>query len=223
MRGQDDRAILSHQGQNHLSHGLHAGRIEAVHGFVEDEELGVPEQAGGHAESLAHSHGVLRHAVVGAMKKADSLERRFDALACCRFVCGGEDLEVLAPAQVAVEPGLVDDGADLRQCLIPTPGDGVSEKGHRAGIGMGQSQKHSNERGLAGSVGTEIPEGASPRHKELYFVDGDGVPETLGESVCLDRPSIARASAPNDGRSRRRYVEQIRIGVLRLCAPGRFR
>ena len=36
---------------------------------------------------------------------------------------GGEDLEVLAPGQMAVEPGLVDDGPDPGQGLVAMAGD----------------------------------------------------------------------------------------------------
>ena len=74
------------------------------------------------------------------MEEADSLEGRLDALACCGLACGGEDLQVLAPGQMAVEPGLVDDGPDPGQGLVAMPGNRVSEQGHRAGVGVGQSQ-----------------------------------------------------------------------------------
>ena len=115
MRGQHDRAALGHEREDHVAHVVHAGRVEPVHRLVEDQQLGVAEQAGGDAETLAHAHRVLRHPVVGAVQDADPLERRPDAVARRRLAGRGEDLQVLPPGQMAVEPGLVDDGPDPRQ------------------------------------------------------------------------------------------------------------
>ncbi len=79
VRRQHHGAALGHERQDHVAHLVHAGGVEPVHGLVEDQELGVPDQAGGHPEALAHAHGVLRHPVVGAMEDADPLEGRADA------------------------------------------------------------------------------------------------------------------------------------------------
>ena len=76
---------------------------------------GSPMQAGGHPEALAHAHRVLRHPVVGAVEHADPLERRPDPVPGRRLAGRGQDLEVLPAGQVAVEPGLVDDGPDPGQ------------------------------------------------------------------------------------------------------------
>ena len=129
VRGQHDRAALGHERQDHLSHVLHAGRVEPVHRLVQDEQLGVADQTGGHPEALAHPHGVLRHLVVGAVEDAHPFEGRPDAVAGRRLTGGGEDLEVLPPGQMAVEPRLVDDGSDPGQGLVAVP----RELGIRAG------------------------------------------------------------------------------------------
>ena len=124
------------------------------------------------------------------MQDADALERRFDAALGRRLTGRGEDLQVLAAGQVAVEAGLVDDGPDPGQGHVTVSRDGVAEKGHRAGIGVGQAQQHSDQRGLAGTVRPEVAEGAAAGHEELDVVDGDVLPESLGEPVRLDRPLI---------------------------------
>ena len=77
--------------------------------------MGIPEQAGRDAQPLAHAHGVRRHLVVGAVKDADTLERRPDAALGRRLTRRRQDLQVLATGQMAVEAGLVDDGADAGQ------------------------------------------------------------------------------------------------------------
>ena len=124
VRGQHDGAALGHEGEDHLAHVLHAGGVEPVHRLVEDQQLGVPDQAGGDSEALAHAHRVLGHLVVGAVEDADAFERRPDAVPRCRLARRGEDLEVLPPGQMAVEPGLVDDGPDPRQRHVAVPGTG---------------------------------------------------------------------------------------------------
>ena len=64
MRRQHDGPTLGDQGPDHVADVEHPGRVEAVHGLIENQQLGVPEEAGGHAKALAHAHGVLRHLVV---------------------------------------------------------------------------------------------------------------------------------------------------------------
>jgi hypothetical protein len=111
------------QGLDHVAHVEHAGRIQTVHGLVEDEELGVAEQTGGDAETLAHAHGVLGHLVVGPVQDADSFERRLYAVLRRRLARGGQDLQVLAPGEMAVEAGFVDGGPDASQGAVAVPGD----------------------------------------------------------------------------------------------------
>ncbi len=123
VRGQHDRAALRHEGEDHVAHLEHAARVEAVHRLVEDQQLRVAEEAGRDAEPLAHAHGVLRHLVVGSVQDADALERRVDAALRRRLTRRGEDLEVLAAGEMAVEAWLVDDGADPRQRAVTVTGD----------------------------------------------------------------------------------------------------
>ncbi len=149
---------------------------------------GVAEEAGGHAQTLAHAHGVLGHLVVGPMEDADALERRLDAALGRRLTRRGEDLQVLAAGQVAVEAGLVDDRPDAGQGRVTVPGDAVAEQEHGAGVGVGQAQQHPDQRRLAGAVRAEVSEGAAAGNEELDVVHGDVVAEPLGQPVGLDGP-----------------------------------
>ena len=149
---------------------------------------GSPRRQAATPEALAHAHGVLRHLVVGPMQDADALERRLDAALGRRLTRRGEDLQVLATGQVAVEAGLVHDGPDPGQRPVTVAGDGIAEQGHGPGVGVRQPQQHPDQRRLAGAVGAEVAEGASPGDQELDVVDGDVVPEPLGQPVGLDGP-----------------------------------
>ena len=54
---------------------LDPGRVEAVGGLVEDQQLGVLEERLGQAEPLAHPERVGLHEVVGSLRQPDPLER----------------------------------------------------------------------------------------------------------------------------------------------------
>ena len=97
-----------------------------------------------------------------AMGQADALQRWPDAVPRGLFTCRSEKPQVLPAREMAVEPGLVDDGADTSQRRVAMPQHGVSEQGHRAGISTGQPQQDPDEGGLAGAVGAEVAERRSP-------------------------------------------------------------
>ena len=196
VRRQHHGAPLGDERVDHVAHLEHAAGIEPVHRFVEDQQLGVTEEAGRDAEPLAHPHGVLRHLVVGAVQDADAFERRRNAALGRRFTRRGEDLQVLPAGQVAVETGLVDDGAHPGQRQVAMAGHGVAEQRHRPGVGVGQPEQDPDQGRLAGAVRSEIPEGAAPGNQELHAVDGDIVPEPLRQAVRLDgpRPTVTAAA-----------------------------
>src|SRR5207247_5286029 len=89
-----------------------AGRVEAVHRLVEDQELRVGEQAAGDSKPLPHPHRVGANTVVGALAEADAVDRRLDATEAFPPAGGCNDAEVLAACEVTVEPRLVDNGTD---------------------------------------------------------------------------------------------------------------
>ena len=139
---------------------------------------------------------------------AHPLERRADAAAGRPLTGGRQDLQVLPPGQMTVEPRLVDDGPDPGQRPIAVSRDRVAEEGHRSGVGPGEPEQDPDEGGLAGAVGPEVAEGASPGHQQLHVVDSDVVPEPFGQSVGLDRP-VAPAGptvAEDRGHGRRHEV-----------------
>ena len=126
--GEHDGATLGHQGQDHVPHVLHPGRVQPVHRFVQDQELRVSDQAGRHPEALTHAHRVLRHLVIGPVQHPHPFEGGSDPLLGLRLPRRGQDLEVLPPGEMAVEPGLVDDGADPGQSGGAMPGYPVAEQ-----------------------------------------------------------------------------------------------
>ena len=187
--GQHDGAALGHHREDHVAHLSHSGRVEPVHRLVQKEQLGVCQQARGNPQPLAHSHRVFRDPVVATVGQADALQRWPDAVRRGRFACRGEKPQVLPACEMAMEPGFVDDGANTSERRVAMLRDRVSEQGHRASIGAGQSQQHPDEGGLAGAVGAEVAERRSPGDLELNTVHGKFRPETLGEPVGLHGPA----------------------------------
>ncbi len=214
VRGEHDGAPLRHEAVDHVADLVHAGGVETVHGFVEDEQFGVAQEARGHAEPLAHAHGVAADLVVSALAQTHPLERRPDALVSPSPTRGGEQLEVLASADVSVEAGLVDDGADPGQGLGAVAWNGDAEQGHGAAVGMGEAEQGADQCGLAGPVRPEVPERRPTRDEELDVVDGHLRPETLGQAMGLDGPLAVAAD--------RRVVDERHDWSRRgpLCIPG---
>ena len=115
VRGENDRPPLGDPGANERTKLLDSARIEAVGRLVQDQHLGIGEQAAGNPEPLAHALRVGADAIVGAVREADPFEHGIDTHVCLRLARGGRDPEVLSPAQMLVEAGLLDDRADTGQ------------------------------------------------------------------------------------------------------------
>jgi hypothetical protein len=93
-----------------------------------------------------------------------------------------------------MEVRFVHDCPDPSQRLVTVSGNGVTEKLHRAGVSMSEAQQDPDEGCLPCSVGSQIAEGATARNEEFDVVDGDILPEPLGEPVSFDSPSTLRIS-----------------------------
>ncbi len=188
VRRQDDGTAFVGQAGDHGPHLVHPGRVEAVHRLVEDEQLGVTEQAGGHAQALAHAHRVRGDLVPGAAGQADPGQRRRDPLMRVTAPGRGQQAEVLLAGQVGVETGLVDDGPDPGQGLAALGRDGGAEERHRAAVGFRQTEQGADQGGLACAVRAEVAEGGAAGHEQLDVVDRDGGAEAFVQAVGLDRP-----------------------------------
>src|SRR5690606_4157256 len=93
--------------------------IEAGGGLVEDQDLGIVDEAAGKAEALTHAAGEALDEVVALARQARELDDVVDhavPLGGGDAVGRREELEVLADEHVAVGPAVVghvpDDGTD---------------------------------------------------------------------------------------------------------------
>ena len=90
--------------------------VEAVGGFVEDEDLGVAQQSGGEGEPLAHPEGELPDTAVGGLGQVDEVEDLVDPVGCGAAGKGG-DAEVVAGGAPRVGEGRLQGGADHMERL----------------------------------------------------------------------------------------------------------
>ena len=63
-RDEDGTALLLDERADHVPELRDAGRVETVAGLVEDQQLGVGEEAARDAETLPHAERVLLHLAV---------------------------------------------------------------------------------------------------------------------------------------------------------------
>ena len=154
------------------------------------------------------------------MQEADSFERRLDAIACAGSRAAASICRFCLPLRWPWNRGSSTMAPTRARALSRCFGNGVSKQGHRAAIGVGQSQEYPDECRLPSTVGPQITEGASPWDKKLHSVYGDGVPEALREPVRLDRPSIAQVSVPDDRRRGRQSLQRTIVMSNRPCRNG---
>jgi hypothetical protein len=108
---------------------------------------------------------------------------RVDALVGGAVASGGVDEQVLAPGEVAVEAGLLDDRADAGErggAVV------VAEQLDRPARRMREPEQQPDQRRLARAVGAEEAERLAARNREVDLLEGDAVAEALPEAGGVD-------------------------------------
>ena len=180
----EDGAVPVAEAADEFADFKHTLRVEAVGGFVEDDEVGVAEEGVGEAEALLHAHRIGVELGAGAVGEAHLVEEAVD------FVGGsalGDALEVgqvAASGEVGVEGGGLYDGADAAEGGFQVVG--LAEEGEGAGGGREEAEEHAHSSGLAGAVGAEEAVDVAASDLDGEFVDGQDVAVAFGKSVGLD-------------------------------------
>ena len=189
VRGQHHGAALGHERQDHVAHLVHAGRVEPVHGLVQDEQLGVaradrrPPPGAGACPWSTSTPGRRRGAGCPTRSRAGPMRSRAAGSRAAARIW-----RFWRPVRWPWKRGSSTMAPTRARACGPVLGHGVAEQRHRARIGVGQAQQDPDEGGLAGPVGAEVAEGAAPGDEQLHAVHGDVVPEPLGQPVGLHGP-----------------------------------
>ena len=163
---------------------VHALRVEAVGGLVEDEHRRLAEQGGGQAEALAHAEREPADTSTSVLGHADLGQRIVDPL---RRQPGrrSEDAEVIDGPTAGMEAGRFQHRTDLAGGLIEVDVAATGERGGPRRRGD-EAEQHAQRGRLAGTVGPEEAGDSSRPQLEGQVVDGGHRAETLGEAVQLD-------------------------------------
>ena len=191
--GQDHGPALVGEAAQQLAELEYPGRVQPVRRLVQDQQLGVAEQAGRHAEALAQGRRVGGDPVTGPLAQAHPLQRRLDPAVGSRLPGRGEDPEVFPPGEVAVEARLPDQGAHLPEGQAPLRRDGDPEHAHGSGAGRGQAEHHADQDGLAGTLRSGEAERAAPGNGEGHVVDHRPAAEFLGQPGHLQGRGVIHA------------------------------
>src|SRR5438105_5336502 len=168
VRGEQHRrsglALLEDQ----VAHVAPAERIEAAHRLVEDQQLGIVKERGGESEALEHALGILAESQGRPLPEPDAAEPMFRSGLSVSPAETGElarELEILDPAQVIVEIGLLRQEAEA--LATGRANDRVAEHPCLAARGFVESDQELERGGLAGAVGAQEAHYLAAAHLEV--------------------------------------------------------
>ena len=187
--------------------GIHrAGR------FVEEQQFRRMDHGAGEREALllaaAHRAGELFLAIGEVV----TLDEFVDARARLRardVLHGGEELQVLAHAQVVEQRELLRHVADAAAQFFGLLRQVQAEHFDLAFGRRHQAAQHADGRGLARTVGAEEAVDVRLRHAQVHVVDGDQGLEALGQAARADREVGRRV---RDGGLRAHSANSARTG-----------
>jgi hypothetical protein len=122
VRGEQHRASLADQLADQLPKLENAGRVKPVHRLVQDQQLGVRQQATRDAEALAHAKRIRVDAVISPRREPNTRQRAVDPPVRAPLPSGCMHPQVLAPSQMRVKARLLDDCANASECRSPLRG-----------------------------------------------------------------------------------------------------
>jgi hypothetical protein len=166
----------------------HATRVEAVRRLVEQEQPRVPDERRGNTEPLAHALRVAGDPVVRPRPKIDDLEQLVDPRAPAVEVERGEQLKVLAAAQVRIEVGRLDEPGDAVQRLGKLVLRVAAEEPGLAAVGPDQAEQDPQRRRLARPVWPEKAIDVARLDGQIDVVDRGDCAVAVDEAARLDWP-----------------------------------
>ena len=184
MAGDDDVAAL---GRHFAEHGDGFGAdegIEAVEGFIEDEDFGIVGDGLRELDALPHSLAVAADFAVGGFAQADLV----DGFACQVFALGGgvseeaevgdDELEAGESLGIGIElRGVAEDAEEFLGFIGPNAQDA-----NFAARGADQAGHEVHEGGFAGAVGSDEA-GDSGGESERDAVDAEHFAVEAGDIV----------------------------------------
>ncbi len=155
------------------------------------KQAGRAQQRRGYAQTLAHAVRVAPHAVIRARCQLDQIEHLRDAPARIAPVQRGQQLEVLAAAQIGIEARRLHKAGHALQRARAIAHGVASEQLHVALAGCDESEGHAQGGGLAGAVRAEKAVHVAHLHRQVDAIDGEDLSVALDQSEGADRRRAA--------------------------------
>ena len=153
MRGREGQAALLHVFGDQFLDQRDARGVEVGDRLVEDPERRVRQQQPGQRQAALLAGRQRARRQVAARQDADAVERGVDVLVRQRLAQAGEELEVLARRQVALQGIEVAEVAELDvEFVAARRASDLPRQSDRAGFGGQQAADHPQQRRLADAV-----------------------------------------------------------------------
>src|SRR5262249_6503257 len=136
---------------------------------------------------LSHPLRVPAHLVRGALVQLDELEQLGNPAAFLAPVERREQLEVLAPGQIRIEPRCLDEAADsvesVRQLVLRV----APEQPRASAVRPQQAEQDAHRRRLARAVRAEESVDVPGTNREVDSIDGEDVAVAFEQAAGLER------------------------------------
>ncbi len=203
VAGDEHRAPLGAERPDQLADLHDPRRIQAVGGFVQDQERRILEEGGRDPEPLLHPERVRLHGILRAIGEAHPFQH---ARHVGRRGAGDprEDLQVPPPTEPREQGRLLDDRTDLPDHGRQAAGDVGPQQPDRARRRPHQPQQAPDRGGLPGTVRPEEAEDTTFGHLEVETIHrhrpaAPEPAEVLAETLDLDHAHARTLSRVHTG------------------------
>jgi hypothetical protein len=175
--------------------------VEVGVGLVEQQQIGLVQNAAADGEPLPHPGRKVGNPVLGAPLHADGFEQSRDPCLGGRRrdpVQAGVEAQVLSAAQVPVEKSVVSEQADPASDLPGIAREGSVEYPRLAVARSQQGGEDAQQGRLAGAVGTQHQERFSPPEREVDAGQGGALAVVPSQAAQLDCRIHARILPEGD-------------------------
>jgi hypothetical protein len=175
VRGVQDGGAALGEGEDELPEAVALARVERGARLVEQQHLGLAQQADRDVHALAVAAGERADLVVGALAQVGLVEHPIDRLVrVLTPLEAREQPQVLGHRELAVEGRLLRDPADLGGRLRD-----------RALVGALDPGEDREERRLAGAIRPDDPHELAALGADRHAAKGDAVAEALDDVARL--------------------------------------
>src|SRR5262245_61647434 len=186
MAREQDRDPLSCELSDQHTHVPDPPGVETVRRLVEHEKLRIANQRRGDPEALPHSLRIRGNAIVRSRAELNAREYVVDSRARIASVIRSEQVEVLTPAQVAVEVRRLDEAGDAVERVWDLGLRIAVEEARAACVRANQSEQDPQCRRFARAVRSEKPVDLTCANCEIDPVDRGEIAVPLDESTRFD-------------------------------------